>query len=342
MIKLSICIPTYNRVGHLKKTINTILFSKRKDFDLVICDNFSSDTTEEFCLKIAENDRRLKYYRNIKNLGISQNIYQCVFNANSEYIYFLSDEDEFNSEMIDRAFNLLDSNYSAILSSVYDIHNNNFYIKRDSQFFKNFNYDLIMQMHTYVSGIIVKKSCLNLEVLERLAKNPKNIYQHIPIMLMCFLKGNCYVTSEILCNKGVQEFRSSNNSFISDEFTSKFEDLPFYHPVNRVKQLEFFADMTKSITTNTDQRNIIYKYFGYWSVYTLYSNFIIKEFGKIDKKIINSIMKIEGIGKHFQFSLFKYKLISLLRIPLKISFIRIPLVSIKKFIKQFSKKHIDL
>ena len=179
-MKLSICIPTYNRVNYLKSTIKSILLSNRQDFDLVISDNCSTDNTEEFCLKIAENDRRLKYYRNIKNLWISQNIYQCVFNANSEYIYFLSDEDEFNSEMIDRAFNLLDSNYSAILSSVYDMHNNNFYIKRNTQFFKKFNYDLIKQMPTYISGIIVKKSYLKLEVLERLAKNPKNIYQHKP------------------------------------------------------------------------------------------------------------------------------------------------------------------
>ena len=279
----------------------------------------------------------MKYYRNIKNLGISLNIYQCVFNANSEYIYFLSDEDEFNSEMIDRAFNLLDSNYSAILSSVYDMHNNNFYIKRNTQFFKNFNYNLIMQMHTYISGIIVKKSYLNLEVLEKLAKNPKNIYQHIPTMLMCFLKGNCYVTSEILCNKGVQEFRGSNNSFISEEFISKHKDLPFYHPINRVNQILFFSDMTKSITTNTDQRNIIYKYFGYWSVSTLYSIYSLKKFGKLNKKLVGDIKKIDGIGKYFRFELFIYKLISFARIPLKISFIRIPLVSIKKFIsEQFS------
>ncbi len=336
-MKLSICIPTYNRVNYLKSTIKSILLSNRQDFDLVISDNCSTDNTEEFCLKIAENDRRLKYYRNIKNLGISQNIYQCVFNANSEYIYFLSDEDEFNSEMIDRAFNLLDSNYSAILSSVYDMHNNNFYIKRNTQFFKKFNYDLIKQMPTYISGIIVKKSYLKLEVLERLAKNPKNIYQHIPIMLMCFLKGDCYVTSEILCNKGVQEFRSSNNSFISDEFISKSKDLPFYHPTNRVNQILFFSDMTKSITTNTDQRNIIYKYFGYWSVYTLYSIYSLKKFGKLDKKFVVDIKKIDGIGKYFRIELFIYKLISLSRIPLKIPFIRIPLVSIKKFInEQFS------
>ena len=183
----------------------------------------------------------------------------------------------------------------------------------------------------------MKKSYLNLEVLERLSKNPKNIYQHIPIMLMCFLKGDCYVTSEILCNKGVQEFRSSNNSFISDEFISKSKDLPFYHPINRVNQILFFSDMTKSITTNTDQRNIIYKYFGYWAVRILHSNFIIKEFGKIDKNIIKDISKIEGIGKYFRIELFIYKLISLSRIPLKIPFIRIPLVSIKKFInEQFS------
>jgi glycosyltransferase involved in cell wall biosynthesis len=315
-MKLSICIPTYNRVSYLKKTIKSILLSNRQDFDLVISDNCSTDNTQDFCLSISLQDSRLKYFRNNQNLGISQNVYQCIINANSEYIYFLSDEDEFKSEMIDRAFNLLDSNYSAILSSVYDTHNNNFYIKRHTESFKNFNYDLIRQMHTYISGIIVKKTYLNLEFLEKSVKDQNNIYPHIPVLLMCFLKGNCYVTSEILCNKGVQEFRSSNNSFISNEFISKSEDLPFYHPINRVKQLVFFGNMTKSITNNLSYRNIIYKHFGYWAVRVLYSDFIIKEFEKIDKNIINDISEIGGIGKHFRFSLFRYKVISFLRIPI--------------------------
>ena len=336
-MKLSICIPTYNRVDYLKKTIKSILLSNRQDFDLVISDNCSTDNTQDFCLNISQQDSRLKFFRNNHNLGISQNVYQCIINAKSDYIYFLSDEDEFNSEMIDRAFSLLDSNYSAILSSVYDTYHNNFYIKRRTQSFKNFNYDLIRQMHTYISGIIIKKSYLNLEFLEKSVKDPNNIYPHIPVLLMCFLKGNCYITSEILCNKGVQEFRNSNNSFIANEFISKSKDLPFYHPINRAKQLVFFAAMTKAIVKNSDQRNIIYKFFGYWAVSILYSNFIIKEFGKIDKNVIKGIKKIEGIGKHFRFSLFRFKLISLSRIPLKIPFLRIPLVSIKKFInEQFS------
>ena len=157
-MKLSICIPTYNRVDYLKKTIKSILLSNRQTFELIISDNCSNDNTQDFCLNISQQDSRLKYFRNNQNLGYSQNVYQCIINANSEYIYLLSDEDEFNRDMIDRTFNLLNSNYSAILPSVFDKHFNNFYIRRHEQFFKNFNYSLIRQMHTYGSAIIVKKN----------------------------------------------------------------------------------------------------------------------------------------------------------------------------------------
>ena len=62
MKKLSICIPTYNRISFLEKTINTILLSDRDDFDLVICDNFSKDKTEVFCIDKSKNDNR-RYHK---------------------------------------------------------------------------------------------------------------------------------------------------------------------------------------------------------------------------------------------------------------------------------------
>ena len=46
-MKFSICIPTYNRLEYLSKTVNSILESKNKGFDLIVSDNFSEDGTEE-------------------------------------------------------------------------------------------------------------------------------------------------------------------------------------------------------------------------------------------------------------------------------------------------------
>ena len=317
MKKLSICIPTYNRISFLEKTINTILLSDRDDFDLVICDNFSKDKTEVFCIDKSKNDNRLKYFRNESNLGISTNIFKCVFNADSDYIYFLSDEDELNTSMIDKIFKLLDYNYNAILSSVYDTYNDCFYIKRKNEYFKYFNSNLIHQTHTYISGIIVKKNCLDLNLLKKYTQNKDNIYQHIPSLIMCYLSGNCFITSEVLCNKGEQQMRSSNTSFLDEKFISNEEEKPFYHLDNRTKQLIFFNTMTYSITNKSKFRKIIFKHFARWAVSIFYSDFIIKNYGIPKKQTLINIKKIKGIGQYFNFELLKYNVMFYLRVFIK-------------------------
>ena len=316
-MRLSICIPTYNRLSYLKKSITTILKSNRNDFEIVICDNHSIDGTEEYCTKLLKNDSRIKYFRNSKNLGISPNIHNCIKNSSSDYCYLISDEDEINQEIIDKIFPLLNNNYNAILSSVYDKKSNDYYIKRKSKYYKNFNFKLICNIHTYLSGIIVKKDCLDLNLLNNLSNEKHNIYHHIPILISCLIKGNCYISSEIFCFKGYQEFRSDYNNFLSNNAKSTKVSLPFYHLDNRIKQLIFFSYMTEYLSSNNNTKNIIYKYFAQWAVIIYNSDFIIKKFGTPTSQIIYNTKKINGIGKYFNYFLLKYKFISFLKFYIK-------------------------
>jgi len=57
----SVCIPTYNRANFLPQAIESVLAQDFTDFELIICDNASTDNTQEVVEKYQ--DKRIRYCR---------------------------------------------------------------------------------------------------------------------------------------------------------------------------------------------------------------------------------------------------------------------------------------
>ncbi len=87
----SIPIATYNRADDVNFAIKRILAQTFKDFELIICDDNSSDNTEEVVKKYK--DKRIRYYRNKKNLGAVKNIGKVLEYVRGEYIFLHGDDD---------------------------------------------------------------------------------------------------------------------------------------------------------------------------------------------------------------------------------------------------------
>jgi len=88
----SICIPAYNRASFLPKAIDSVLSQDFTDFELVICDNASTDNTEE----VVKNyrDERIRYvrYKNLVNMWANHN--RCIGLSQAEWLIFLHSDDE--------------------------------------------------------------------------------------------------------------------------------------------------------------------------------------------------------------------------------------------------------
>lgn len=87
----SIVIPTFNRAKDLKLAIVAILQQDFKDFELIISDNNSKDTTEDVVRSFR--DKRIKYYKNKKNIGWIPNLKKGILLATGEYIMLHGDDD---------------------------------------------------------------------------------------------------------------------------------------------------------------------------------------------------------------------------------------------------------
>jgi glycosyltransferase involved in cell wall biosynthesis len=59
MPKLSIIIPTYNRSNYLEQSLKSIFDQDFKDFEIIVVDNNSTDSTMDVIDKFS-NDKRLK------------------------------------------------------------------------------------------------------------------------------------------------------------------------------------------------------------------------------------------------------------------------------------------
>ena len=83
MPKITVCIPTFNRVQLLPYAIESVLNQSEPDFELIICDDGSTDSTFELMSKYTDN--RIKYIRHKQNIGKSNNMRSGFEVANGEY-----------------------------------------------------------------------------------------------------------------------------------------------------------------------------------------------------------------------------------------------------------------
>lgn len=90
-LKFSICLPAYHGADIIKETIDSILSQSFTNFEIVIVDDNSKDNTEEVVRMIG--DRRIRFFKNEKNLGYPKNMEVCRSKAEGDIIYLMGQDD---------------------------------------------------------------------------------------------------------------------------------------------------------------------------------------------------------------------------------------------------------
>jgi glycosyltransferase involved in cell wall biosynthesis len=110
---VSVCLVTYNRAEVLPETIESILRQTFPHFELIISDDCSPDHTEEVCRKYAEQDKRIRYFRNKTNLSMPGNLNEAIRHSRGQYIANLHDGDIFREDLLEKWKAALDKHPSA-------------------------------------------------------------------------------------------------------------------------------------------------------------------------------------------------------------------------------------
>ena len=115
--KISIGLPVYNGENILRRSIDSILSQTFSDFELIISDNASSDSTPIICQDYAKRDKRIRYVRQKKNIGVYRNYFFLVNEAKFEYFLWVASDDYLDPNFLDENLKILIENDN-IVSSV--------------------------------------------------------------------------------------------------------------------------------------------------------------------------------------------------------------------------------
>jgi glycosyltransferase involved in cell wall biosynthesis len=115
--KLTIGIPVYNGELFIKKAIESILAQTFTDFELIISDNSSTDSTQKICQDFLDKDNRIQIFTQKKNIGVHRNFNFLLFQAKGEYFAWAAVDDHLDNDFMEKNLKVLESN-SSIVSSV--------------------------------------------------------------------------------------------------------------------------------------------------------------------------------------------------------------------------------
>jgi len=99
---VSIGLPVYNGENYVQEAIDSILGQSYSDFELIICDNASTDKTAEICEQAAEKDSRVRYVRNEKNMGATWNFNRTFELSQGEYFRWAGHDDRIDPTFIEK------------------------------------------------------------------------------------------------------------------------------------------------------------------------------------------------------------------------------------------------
>ncbi|HOB76353.1 MAG TPA: glycosyltransferase [Phycisphaerae bacterium] len=115
MPRVSIGMPVYNGERFLAEAIESILAQTFTDFELIISDNGSTDSTPAICERYARLDSRIRYYRNEVNLGAAPNFNRAFHLAQGEYFKWAAHDDICLPQYLERCVETLDADAQAVL-----------------------------------------------------------------------------------------------------------------------------------------------------------------------------------------------------------------------------------
>lgn len=113
---ISIILPTYNGAKWIEKSVLSALSQSFTNFEFIIINDCSKDNTEEIVLKLAEQDKRIRYIKNEHNLGVQKTRNIALDLAQGEYIAEIDQDDEWvDKNKLQKQIDFLEKNNEYVL-----------------------------------------------------------------------------------------------------------------------------------------------------------------------------------------------------------------------------------
>lgn len=109
MPKVSVIMGVYNCADTLEEAVSCIINQSFTDWELIMCDDCSSDETYKVAQMLAEKDDRIRVIKNEKNLTLAPTLNKCAKVAKGKYLARMDGDDICDLDRFQKEYNFLES-----------------------------------------------------------------------------------------------------------------------------------------------------------------------------------------------------------------------------------------
>lgn len=119
--KVSIITPTYNSEKYISETIESVISQTYKEWEMLIVDDCSSDSTCEIISKYIESDSRIKLVKLEKNSGAAIARNEALNKATGRFIAYLDADDIWFSDKLSKQVEFMIKEKSGFSCTSYNV-----------------------------------------------------------------------------------------------------------------------------------------------------------------------------------------------------------------------------
>ncbi len=106
--EISVVLPCYNGERYLREAVKSIMDQTFTDWELIIVDDWSSDTTPNIIRELVKEDKRIKSIRNSENLKLPRALNAGFEIARGRYLTWMSDDNLYENRAFARMYQELE------------------------------------------------------------------------------------------------------------------------------------------------------------------------------------------------------------------------------------------
>ena len=162
----SIIMSVYNDENFIEASVRSILNQTFLDFEFIVINDASNDKTDEILNSLAHYDKRIKYFKNNNNIGLTKSLNHAISLSQGEWIVRQDSDDISLPQRLKDAYNMIKAKnfdfYSTPAISFNEFKSNTIpdYLTR-----KFFNIDFLKYKNCLIHGTLIIRRDIMLKVM---------------------------------------------------------------------------------------------------------------------------------------------------------------------------------
>lgn len=99
---ISIVLPVYNGEKYLKESIDSVIAQTYENWELIIIDDCSTDSSPEIAKNYAKKDSRINYFRNEQNKKLPKSLNKGFSLSKGDFLTWTSDDNRYLPEALEK------------------------------------------------------------------------------------------------------------------------------------------------------------------------------------------------------------------------------------------------